>query len=97
MAALSRPVCRHARLDLDDDPPAREIPSVPEIAAVSATICDFMNKERLRDLALYIVRFGSKFVCGEQFVFVCLFVVVSCTDASMCFRSPRSRRMICRN
>lgn len=62
MACMSPHVPSPARIDFGNEPPAREIPHVPEIAAVSPTICEFMNTERLRDLAQYIVNFGTKFV-----------------------------------
>lgn len=65
MAAVSRPSQAAAAYVpiVPDDPPAPK-PSVdaPEVAAVAATVCEFMNNERLRDLAQYVVRFGKQFV-----------------------------------
>lgn len=33
-----------------------------EVAAIATTICDFMNTERVRDIANYVVQFGRNFV-----------------------------------
>lgn len=40
-----------------------ETPSAPEVTAIAATVCEFMNTEHVRDIASYVVRFGKKFVC----------------------------------
>lgn len=37
-------------------------PTAPEVVAAAAAVCEFMNTERVRDIANYVVRFGRKFV-----------------------------------
>lgn len=44
----------------DSDRPGPE--TCAEIVASATTICDFMNTERVRDIASYVVQFGRNFV-----------------------------------
>lgn len=63
MTATSRPGQPEYSRIVPDEPSASK-PSVdaPEVTAVAAAVCEFMNNERVRDLAQYVVRFGKRFV-----------------------------------
>lgn len=64
-ASVSRPKTATKPIIFDDVDTPQPVYS-PEVAAVSAAICEFMNTERVCDLANYIVKFGNKFVSSPR-------------------------------
>lgn len=62
MASVSRPQQKTHVIDFDD-PAAPSVSTPAEVVAVASAVCEFMNKEHVRDIASYVVRFGKKFVC----------------------------------
>lgn len=71
MSAVIRPATKSALTVADfEAPDAAHVPFVPEVAGISAAVCEFMNKEHLRDIANYVVRFGNKFVSEERTLLV---------------------------
>lgn len=59
MSTASRPA---SKFSFDDDDKSNTPAFSPEVAAISASVCEFMNTEHVRDIASYVVHFGKKFV-----------------------------------
>lgn len=62
LAARTRVASKDPIINFDDDSDLPAPVDVPEVTAVSAAVCEFMNKEHVRDIANYVVHFGRQFV-----------------------------------
>lgn len=61
MATMSRPVSKNSIFDDNEPTPSAPV-HAPEVAAVATAVCEFMNREHVRDIANYVIHFGRQFV-----------------------------------
>lgn len=65
MVTMLRPAVKvmvHMDPELADDSVSTTPATAPEVMAIAGAVCEFMNREHLRDVANYVVHFGRKFV-----------------------------------
>lgn len=66
MVSISRTDAKDYNIDKISNNSTEPSPTSAEIAAISTAVCEFMNKEHVRDIASYVINFGKKFVSFHQ-------------------------------